>query len=254
MKYMKKISLLLCLLLIFCVAFVSMISYGEENDRVEVSYDVIQDSKPEYEVKMEIPIFTNIKDNFFQLKLNHALKKEAKDKRTAFITDAIKAAKELEDNGQAIRQHQLFEQSQLKRNRGLVSLYTETYIFQGGAHGNTTINTLNFLNSDKVKLLTFQDIFKENTDYQNFINERIKKEIQIRKDKGISYFEGEEGFQSVTEDQSFYFDNDSLVILFDQYSIAPGYVGIPTFTISIEEIGEFLTEDVRKALYKTKEE
>ncbi|WP_102028075.1 DUF3298 and DUF4163 domain-containing protein [Salirhabdus sp. Marseille-P4669] len=224
----------------------------DEDTFVSVSYDEFKEKKPEYEIKMETPIFRNVKDTFFELKLNHALKKEATDKRATFITKAMAAAKELKDKGEEIRPHQLFVEGQLKMNGEMVSHYSETYLFQGGAHGVTEVQTLNFLNGNKVKLLTFQDLFQEETAYQEFINKKIKQEIQKRIDEDIAYFEGEEGFQTVKDDQTFYFDDGNLVILFDQYEIAPGYVGIPAFQISMEELKEYIKPNIYDAVKNSK--
>jgi hypothetical protein len=239
------------ILLILFVPAVSFAQTGDEESVVTIKFDEIKEKKPQYEIQMKIPVFQGIRDSFYQLKLNHALAKEAKDKRIAFKTEALKAAKELKKQEQTIRPHQLFEEGELKMAGEIVSYYSETYLYQGGAHGVTTAETINFLNADQVQTLSLKDLFKEGVDYKVKLNNYIREEIEKRKEEGIPYFEGEEGFTTITDDQKFYLHNDQLVILFDQYEIAPGYVGIPNFSIPIQVIREDLADGIYAAWTKS---
>ena len=66
-------------------------------------------------------------------------------------------------------------------------------------------------------------------------------------DEGISYFlkdEFEDSFKSIKADQSFYItDDNKLVISFDKYEIAPGYMGVVTFEIPTEILSDLLVSD-----------
>ncbi len=51
------------------------------------------------------------------------------------------------------------------------------------------------------------------------------------------YFEGEEGFKSIKDDQSFYInESKNLVIVFQMYDIAPRSSGYPEFEESQRKI------------------
>ncbi len=62
-------------------------------------------------------------------------------------------------------------------------------------------------------------------------------ERQMDADEDISYFlnsEFFEDFETIQADQSFYItDNNKLVISFDKYEVAPGYMGVVTFRNSL---------------------
>ena len=77
------------------------------------------------------------------------------------------------------------------------------------------------------------------------ISENIKEqmEAQMAADDKVSYFlhsDVEEwNFKELTGDESFYFAQDgSLVICFDEYEVAPGYMGAVEFTIPREITGD----------------
>lgn len=73
--------------------------------------------------------------------------------------------------------------------------------------------------------ITLEDLFEQN--YITVINEKVQNYIdeQLKINPG-SYFEGDMGFQSITESQKFYINkNDNPVIVFDKYEIAPGSMG-----------------------------
>ena len=51
-----------------------------------------------------------------------------------------------------------------------------------------------------------------------------------------------EEFTAIDQEQSFYFDQDgNLILVFDQYTIAPGYMGMPEFTIPAEVYAALLS-------------
>ena len=77
------------------------------------------------------------------------------------------------------------------------------------------------------------------------ISQNIKEqmEAQMAADDKVSYFlhsDVEEwNFKELTGDESFYFAQDgSLVICFDEYEVAPGYMGAVEFTIPREITGD----------------
>lgn len=96
-------------------------------------------------------------------------------------------------------------------------------------------------------VVTLADLFAEGSDYLSVISENIKTQMreQMAADEGVIYFLDDEdmpefNFQSITEQTNFYFnENGELVIAFDEYEVAPGYMGAPEFVIP-QEIVEAL--------------
>ena len=99
------------------------------------------------------------------------------------------------------------------------------------------------LDLDREQALTLEDILGE--DYVRICNESIDAQIreQVRTEEMKSYFgygpDGEkddemgiEGFTTVSKDTKFYLNEEgNPVIVFDEYEIAPGYMGMPEFEI-----------------------
>lgn len=93
-------------------------------------------------------------------------------------------------------------------------------------------------------MFTLKDIFKEDSNYINILSENIKSQMrkQMKNDKNKVYFIDnkdmqEDGFKEISKEQNFYFDsNNDLVLVFDEYEVAPGYMGIVNFTIPRSEI------------------
>ncbi len=95
----------------------------------------------------------------------------------------------------------------------------------------TYLNSYNYnlINGKKLKL---SDMFKKDIDYKKIVNEYINHVISQNPD---IYFQGEDGFKGIKEDQSFYIENDAIVIYFSLYEIAPYYVGIPKFKMEFDK-------------------
>ena len=83
-----------------------------------------------------------------------------------------------------------------------------------------------------MEYVTLENLFGE--DYIDFINREIKRQIKERKKNETEQFftQEEGGFQSISEDQNYYLNSDgNAVIVFDKYTIAPGFMGNVEFEI-----------------------
>ena len=91
-------------------------------------------------------------------------------------------------------------------------------------------------------VVTLEDLFAEGSDYISAISENIKTQMreQMAADESVIYFLDNDdmpefNFQGITEQTNFYFnEKDELVIAFDEYEVAPGYMGAPEFVIPQE--------------------
>lgn len=97
-------------------------------------------------------------------------------------------------------------------------------------------------------LITLKSLF-ENDQYINVISENIKEQMkqQMNADPNKSYFitdEDLEPFTQINPEQQFYISGDNkLVIAFDEYEVAPGYMGAVEFKIPTEVISDTLVGD-----------
>lgn len=98
-------------------------------------------------------------------------------------------------------------------------------------------------------LLTLPSLFKDDR-YVDIISENIKQQMvaQMKSDEGKIYWievPGEElmvePFEEIARNQNFYINPEGkLVISFDEYEVAPGYMGMVEFVIPTEVIADVL--------------
>lgn len=110
---------------------------------------------------------------------------------------------------------------------------------------NTSMQEYQMFNLDLStgKDITLEDLFGKN--YEAIVNPMIKKQIhqQMKKDPKIYYFEGKMGFQGIRKNQPFYIDKQgNVVIVFEKYTIAPGYMGSRTFTIPCAKTKSYMED------------
>lgn len=97
------------------------------------------------------------------------------------------------------------------------------------------------------EMVELKDLFQEGSDYVKVISDNIKEQMkqQMAENEYIQYFLDSEvpewDFKEIKEDQNFYInDKGNLVISFDEYEVAPGYMGAVSFEIPREELTSIL--------------
>ena len=91
-----------------------------------------------------------------------------------------------------------------------------------------------FYHIDKVgdRVVTLKDLFREDADYVTALSDEVRRQMeeQMAENAEVSHFPEE--FTAIDPEQNFYWAADgSLVLAFDEYTIAPGSMGMPEFTI-----------------------
>jgi len=114
--------------------------------------------------------------------------------------------------------------------------------------------TMKYDTVDKQKeiLITLPSLFKDGS-YVDIISGNIKQQMleRYRSDDGsIFWVEGVEldfefePFDKISSEQNFYInENGKLVIAFDKYEVAPGYMGVLEFEIPTEILSDVLVSD-----------
>ncbi|HBN85921.1 MAG TPA: anti-sigma factor, partial [Clostridiales bacterium] len=114
--------------------------------------------------------------------------------------------------------------------------------------------TMKYDTIDKVNevLVTLPSLFKDDS-YVNIISENIKEQMVDENEsdpnkvywvKGIEQSSLIDLFEEISQDQNFYINSENkLVISFDKYEVAPGYMGIVEFVIPTEILSELLVGD-----------
>lgn len=111
-------------------------------------------------------------------------------------------------------------------------------IYQAAASG---AESYKFYTIDKQsgQQIRIGELFQEGSGYQELLSENIKEQMRaaMAEDEMMIYWIDstdmpEMNWQGLKEEQNFYFDeDDNLVIVFDEYEVAPGYMGAQEFTI-----------------------
>ena len=99
------------------------------------------------------------------------------------------------------------------------------------------------------QMINLKGLFKEDADFIDPISNNIKQQMkeQMAADDSITYFldsdTPEWDFQSISEDTTFYVNEDGkLVIVFDEYEVAPGSMGSVEFVIPTEVIQDIVQD------------
>ena len=116
------------------------------------------------------------------------------------------------------------------------------------------VETLHYYNLDKKsgQYVQLADLFLPETDYITAISEDIKLQMteQMKADENVVYNlnceVSEDNFEHIAADQNFYINQDGkLVIVFDEYEVAPGFMGCPEFIID-EKIAVIASENCKQ--------
>jgi len=122
------------------------------------------------------------------------------------------------------------------------------YVVNTAGSSSTTIKYDTIDKQNKI-LITLPSLFKDEA-YIDIISENIKAQMkeQMKDENNVYWLEdemmGDENFSKIDKNQSFYITKDNqLLIAFDKYEVAPGYMGNPEFIIPSELLKDVLVSD-----------
>lgn len=98
-------------------------------------------------------------------------------------------------------------------------------------------------------MITLRDLFEDGADYKTLISDNIKEQMrsQMQQDESKLYFLDSEvpewDFREIADDVDFYVNQSgTLVIVFDEYEVAPGYMGAVSFEIPTDAVEDIVKE------------
>lgn len=94
-------------------------------------------------------------------------------------------------------------------------------------------------------VVTLKDLFREDADYVSVLSDEVRRQMteQTAGDDAPPYFPEE--FTAIDPNQNFYFNQDGqLVLVFDEYSVAAGSMGMPEFIMPEEVWHPLLAEEM----------
>jgi len=113
------------------------------------------------------------------------------------------------------------------------------------ASGNEKVKIFH-LDKQTGEVIILKDLFREDANFKKIISDNIKEQMKKRmeEDENLTYWIDSEvpewDFKSINDDTTFYInEKGKLVIVFDEYEIAPGFMGVQEFEIPTEIIKDF---------------
>lgn len=187
------------------------------------------------EAKIDVAQIEGLENKELEKELNEKFIKEGQKEYSNFKKD-MEELKTLGGGNMAME-----TSYQVKADTDTVySIVYTKYIASGSSNTEYKSYTIDKKNQ---AVVTLNSLFKDSS-YIDIISDYIKKDMreQMKTDESKSYFIddeeiGDENFNKIKADQTFYINNDGkLVILFNKYDVAPGYMGTPEFVIPSETL------------------
>lgn len=204
----------------------------------KITHNLIYDNTVILKYTIEYPQIINSQYILGQRNFNTYNLKIVNDLKQYIFTELYNSAKDVykynKENGYPIMVFEVYVSCNITENyNNIVSLYTDKYIFEGGAHG-TTIRTSQNWDLAVGMQFDLSRLFPNNQYYIINILKEINKQIkeQIEKEGENIYFQ--DYCQLVLENfnlKNFYMFPNYFEVFFQQYDIAPYSTGIPTFKI-----------------------
>lgn len=132
-----------------------------------------------------------------------------------------------------------------EKNGEVLSIKLNFDFYAGGAHPIGWINSI-IVDIKAGEILEFEDLFKENSNYDKTISAKIIDEMNKDKDR---FFE--DYAKAVLDKKGkfdFYIDGNSIVVYFDAYDVAPYASGMPSFVFEAKDIKNILKDRVYESI------
>ncbi|MEH7452366.1 DUF3298 and DUF4163 domain-containing protein [Gottfriedia acidiceleris] len=197
--------------------------------------------EPTYKADLKVPAVNNLKNKDLEQSLNKKYLEENKKLYDQFMKETESVKK---DSGAHLGIDSGYEVK--TDNEDILSI--ERYVVNTAASSSTTMK-FDTIDKKKEILLSLPILFKDNS-YVKIISENIKEQMkeQMKKDESKVYWIPEanldysiDPFVTIKDNQNFYINKDhKLVISFDKYEVAPGYMGVVEFMIPTDILSKVL--------------
>lgn len=204
------------------------------------------DENGHFHANIAVPEVTGLENNELTKSLNEKYLKEGQELYEQFMNDMedIKAIGDGHfgvDSGYEIKTD----------NEQILSIGRYVVEVAGSATETKKYDTIDKKNQ---LLLSLPMLFKDDG-YIQLISENVKQQMLTAAQEdpnkiywlagaGLSEEIADEAFETIQADQNFYINEDGkLVISFDEYEVAPGYMGVPEFVIPTDVISKALVSN-----------
>lgn len=195
-----------------------------------------------FNANIKIPKITGLKNK----KLENYLNKQYLEENKKLYNEFIKDVEELKKNGGG---HLGVDSGYIIKTNNNKILSIGRYVVNT-VGSSSTIFKYDTIDKEKEILITLPSLFKDER-YIDRISEEIKRQMiqQHKNDPEKIYWLKEAGddmnlFNKIAKNQNFYINNNNqLVICFDKYEVAPGYMGCVEFIIPTSVISDLLVSN-----------
>lgn len=208
-----------------------------------LTFKVFTVDEDNFKANIKVPEIQGLENKELQNSLNEKYLEENKKLYEEFIKD-IEDVKALGGGHMGVDTGY-----QIKTDNDLILSIGRYYVNTAGS--SSTTFQYDTIDKQKQILITLPSLFKDES-YIGIISQNIKEQMlqQIKTEEGKIYWvEGgnsdgilaSEFFKAIDKEQGFYItDSGKLIISFNKYDVAPGYMGTPEFEIPTEVLNAIL--------------
>ncbi|GIN98140.1 anti-sigma-V factor RsiV [Siminovitchia terrae] len=185
---------------------------------------------------IKVPAITNMENKKLEAALNNKYLEESEKLYNDFMTEM----EELKKSGGG---HLGVESGYDVKTDNDQILAIGRYVVNTVGSSSTTFK-YDTVDKKNQLLITLPSLFKDDS-YISLISENIKEQMrqQMKEDTEKSYWE-EDVLETFDKNQTFYINDQSkLVIVFNKYEVAPGYMGVIEFIIPTNAIEDVLVSN-----------
>ncbi|MFF2094412.1 DUF3298 and DUF4163 domain-containing protein [Paenibacillus sp. NPDC058174] len=199
---------------------------GHGAEAVVVSDKTIHDTTDLYTADLSIPVIAGMADERYQAQLNAELEKKTMEDFKLLKKQAEEGSADAAAGGYTFHPYEMKLDYTLKSDGGAaaggkLSLTVQTYLYSGGAHGGTRVDTYNVRNDVKAEPLTLEKVlgsrFKELG--EGALKQALAEDPERFNATDVENFE-------LTDDHTFYLADGKVYLLFQEYEVAPYAGGI----------------------------
>ncbi|OPJ59587.1 DUF3298 and DUF4163 domain-containing protein [Clostridium oryzae] len=204
-------------------------------NNIKVTTKTIKYSDKYIESKLEIPVFSGIKNKKVENKINSKIKNSMVNFKEAMHKQAKKDITALIKDGQKNwNKYGAYTGYSVKeKTNKLLSFTADYYSYMGGAHGSTDRRGINH-DLSTGKLISLSSIFQKGFDYKTTLKKAVKD--YVKKNPDMVFEDAAKSIKDVTKNRQFYIKDGKLVLIFQQYEIGPYAAGIQEVKIPLKNL------------------
>ena len=196
---------------------------------VQVEEQSNMQNEEKWHVQIQYPAISGLKDKKAEKKINAILKKHGTDLQKKLVKEA--------KHDSSKSKYELISQYTIKETKSpyfVISFFD--YQYKGGAHGLSTYKYVT-LDLQTNRILTLDQLFKDEANYKDKLQGLILKQIEKRADAKTLLNDEIYGNLKIQDDQNFYITpHGDLVLVFNLNEVAPYTSGTMEFSISEKDL------------------